>query len=96
MVPIEALRQISHLSPGHPRAMGALQGLGLGLLVGAATGAMIGLASGDDRCSNDWCIFRLTAAQKAVGGGIVLGGVGLILGTAIGAIVGAHTTIVFR
>jgi hypothetical protein len=37
MVPIEALRQISHLSPGHPRAMGALQGLGLGLLVGAAT-----------------------------------------------------------
>jgi hypothetical protein len=72
-------------------ARGAWEGLGLGLLAGITTGAMIGLASGDDHCPPDgFCFFQFSAGDKAILGGIVLGGAGLVVGGLLGAVVGSR------
>jgi hypothetical protein len=91
-VPTAALQSVSYRS----RATGALEGLGIGLVVGALTGAVIGLASGDDQCNpNQWCLLRFSAVQKEVGAGIALGALGMISGVIIGAIVGHRDKIIF-
>jgi hypothetical protein len=68
------------------RGAGALEGLGLGLLGGALTGAIIGFADGDDPPES---FLSFTAEEKAVIGGVLLGGVGGLLGLPIGAAVGS-------
>lgn len=69
------------------RGRGALEGLGIGILTGAVTGAVIGFASGDDDPKT--VFLPLTAEEKALGGGIVLGAAGGLLGLPIGAAVGS-------
>ena len=64
---------------------GAWEGLGLGLLSGAVTGAAIGFADGDDESG----FLTSTAEEKALGGGILLGGAGGLLGLLVGAAVGS-------
>jgi len=66
--------------------------IGRGVLIGTAsglfTGAMIGLISGDDPpCDNLGCILYppLTAGEKALSNGVVLG----ICGAGVGALVGS-------
>lgn len=49
-----------------------MEGLGLGLLSGVVTGAVIGFADGDDESG----FFAFTAEEKALLGGILLGGAG--------------------
>jgi hypothetical protein len=72
-------------------ARGAWEGLGFGLLAGITTGAVIGLASGDDHCSaNGFCLFQFSAGDKAILGGIVVGGAGLVLGGLLGAVIGSR------
>ena len=72
-------------------ARGAWEGLGLGMLAGITTGAVIGLASGDDHCSaNGFCLFQFSAGDKAILGGIVLGGAGLVVGGLLGAVIGSR------
>jgi hypothetical protein len=67
------------------------KGMLLGFLIGAGTGAIIGLAAGDDTPSNNSdCAFgaipfQLTAEGKAVIGGILGGGAGLLVGGIVGA-----------
>lgn len=91
--PTEALRAIE-LPRQHGR--GALEGAGTGLLAGALLGAGLGFASGDDTCpAGQWCIFKLTAAQKAAGAGILLGGAGLVIGAIAGAVIGHSTVLEF-
>jgi hypothetical protein len=70
----------------------------IGFCAGALTGVVIGLASGDDKIQgpsdNDpWGIgaavsnaFAMTAGQKAIAGGILLGSTGAVVGMVIGAI----------
>jgi hypothetical protein len=70
----------------------------IGFCAGALTGVIIGLASGDDKIQgpsdNDpWGIgaavsnaFAMTAGEKAVAGGILLGSTGAVVGMLIGAI----------
>jgi len=70
--------------------VGALEGLGLGVLIGGATGAVLGYADGDDECMNDHCWFALDAGGKAMIGGVVLGALGGIIGLAAGAMRGSH------
>jgi hypothetical protein len=72
---------------------GGLEGFGLGFLGGAAVGAVIGYADGDDECDpNDghWCLFTMTAGEKAVLGGAVFGVLGGALGGLIGLARGSH------
>jgi len=67
------------VSAGH-KSRGALvaKGAGLGLLAGAAVGALLGASTS---CSG--CI--LNSSESAAVGGILLGGVGLVIGAAVGA-----------
>jgi hypothetical protein len=70
----------------------------IGFCAGALTGVIIGLASGDDKIQgpsdNDpWGIgaavsnaFAMTAGQKAIAGGILLGSTGAVVGMLVGAI----------
>ncbi len=57
-----------------------LRGAGIGLLAGIASGGSIGLASGNDPPG----FLSMTAGDKAAIGGVLLGGVGLIVGTIAG------------
>jgi hypothetical protein len=67
-------------------------GLLIGAIAGAAVGAIIGFAGGNDfeKNRNGWCLFCLTAGQKAEAGGFILGSIGSGIGALIGR--GAHKT----
>lgn len=104
--PLAAVREVRHLSPGHPRLIGAFQGAGLGLIAGAVLGVITGLASGDDECDPrrharlqtlisppQLCILKFSAATKATWAGVAFGAAGLLAGGVIGAIVGEKTTV---
>jgi len=71
------------------RGRGALEGLGIGALIGAGTGVVMGLASGDDECEG-FCLFQMTAEEKAVVGGILMGGLGSVVGLVVGAVRGSR------
>lgn len=82
VIPIENIR-VASMRKKNSALKGALIGLG----VGAFTGAIIGFVDGDDVSSpNSWNILSFTAAEKALGGGLVLGTGGAIIGTIIGAL----------
>ncbi|HUF12029.1 MAG TPA: hypothetical protein VMN78_02890 [Longimicrobiales bacterium] len=82
LVPLSPGLEIQRsLGPRTPLA-GFMNGTALGLLAGAATGAVVGAASGDDTEG----LFQFTAAEKAVGLGIVLGAGGAVVGGIIGAV----------
>lgn len=88
VVPYESVGSVEHVSHG----MGALEGLGLGVLIGGGVGAVSGLASGDDRCDdteNECDVFNFTAGEKAILFGILIGGVGGLVGLAVGAVKGS-------
>ena len=55
---------------------------GIGALVGVVAGLALGLAAGDDD-PNQW--FAMTAGEKAVAGGILMGGTGALVGLVVGA-----------
>ena len=64
---------------GRGATIGGLSGVGLGLI--------IGLASGDDECpQGSWCIYQMSAGDKALAGGLALGISGTIVGMTIGAV----------
>lgn len=58
------------------------RGARIGALIGLAAGVTLGLASGSDD-PNQW--FALTAGEKALGGGVLLGGTGALIGLLVGA-----------
>ena len=62
---------------------GALEGLGMGLLVGAVVGGALGASA---RCEG-WCF--VSQGELALIGGAVLGGIGALVGAPIGAAVGS-------
>lgn len=70
---------------------GAGEGILIGAGAGAAAGAVLGLADGDDPPCGDseWCFFNLTAGEKALVGGVLLGGLGAIVGLAVGTVMGS-------
>ena len=94
-VPIESVREIRHLSAGHPRLTAGLKGAGLGLLLGAAAGAVLGLiASPSGSCEPDrFCLIIFSPAQYAAVGAAIFGGGGLIAGGIFGAVIGDHTSV---
>ena len=70
---------------------GMVEGLLLGGLGGVVVGGAVGLSRGDDTCpAESFCLFNFSAADKAVIGGIVLGGIGLVLGGLAGAVAGSR------
>jgi hypothetical protein len=74
---------------------GALQGLGLGILVGGGVGAVVGYAQGDDpQCEpGTFICFRMRAQDKAMLDGLIGGGIGGIAGAIIGGIIGSETVV---
>jgi hypothetical protein len=62
------------------------KGLLIGAIAGAAVGVIIGYAGGNDfeKYPNSWCLFCLTAGQKAEVGGFVFGSIGASIGGLIG------------
>jgi hypothetical protein len=90
VLPSQQVARIEETSHG----MGAAEGFGLGVLIGGTIGAVAFYASGDDECNNDegqWCLFTFSAEEKAVIGGIALGGVGGLIGLVVGAATGSTT-----
>lgn len=79
------LSGIDRLDVGRKRTtwQGAGRGAGYGALLGFIGGAVVGLASGDDKPED---FFAFSAEEKAAGLGVLLAGVGLIGGAAVGAI----------
>ncbi len=78
----------------------ASRGVIYGAVGGFVIGAIIGLASGDDPVvppeEDFWGfsnMFRLTAVQKAVGGGLLLSGAGAAVGGITGALIKKKFTI---
>lgn len=68
------------------RGSGALRGLAIGGGAGVLAGAVIGFADGDDDCPSDsWCLFQMTAGEKASIGAVVFGLVGGVVGATLGA-----------
>jgi outer membrane lipoprotein SlyB len=76
-------------------AKGALQGLGLGVLIGGGLGAAAGYAGGDDHDCGESAILCVdfSAEEKAVFAGIGGAAVGGLLGLFIGGVVGSETVI---
>jgi hypothetical protein len=91
VLPSQQVARIKETSHG----MGAAEGLGLGVLIGGTIGALAFYSSGDDECNGEgegqWCLFTLSAEEKAVLGGIALGGVGGLIGLVVGAAAGSTT-----
>ena len=79
-VPIAALSRLD-VSTGRHRH--TLQGAGIGGLGGAALGAISGYASGDDDPNQ---FLAMTAGGKAALGAVLIGGVGLVVGSVVGAL----------
>ena len=71
------------------RGRGALEGLLLGAGIAGTTFAMLGYASGDDECTG-FCLFTMSASDKAIFGAFVGGITGGLFGIVIGAIRGSH------
>ena len=69
------------------RVRGAFDGLVWGFLAGAVAGSIAGATQGDDPPGQ---LIRFTGPEKAVGGGLLLGGAGAVVGAVVGALVG-HT-----
>jgi hypothetical protein len=85
-VPAQSVTHLAVSAGPRSRRAGAGRGLGLGFLGGAVIGAMLGFADGDDKCvEGQWCIFDLSASDKAVLGGVLMGGVGAAIGGLVGA-----------
>ena len=58
-----------------------------GGLVGLGVGLMVGFGSGDDQCDpSSFCLFALTAEEKALTAGLALGMSGAVIGTIIGSL----------
>jgi hypothetical protein len=69
------------------RWSGANRGGIIGAVTGGAAGIVAGLVDGDDRCgSGEWCLFEMSAGEKAVLGGMALGAAGGVIGAAIGGL----------
>jgi hypothetical protein len=77
-----ALAGVTRLEVSRGRRRHVLRGAGLGTLLGVASGAVLGFASGDD--DPGW--IAVSAEEKAVILGTGLGGVGLLVGTVVGAL----------
>lgn len=71
---------------------GAGEGFLIGTGIGAGVGVVLGLADGDDPPCADgsWCLFNMSAGEKAILGGIMLGSIGSLVGVAIGAVSGSE------
>ena len=73
-----------------------VRGLITGALIGLGTGVAWGLIEGDDKGVNDpasFCIFCMTAGEKAVAYGATAGTLGGIIGTIFGALARQRFTI---
>ncbi len=80
-VPILTNRGEVFVSAG--RRSNAGRGAGIGFLAGAVVGAALGYAAGEDCGGNRFlCLDR---REMALGGGVLLGGVGTLIGLAAGA-----------
>ena len=79
-IPLASVTELSVSRGRRPAGARALRGAGFGLLVGAGSGAVIGFVSGDDPDG----FISLTAEEKALGMGVLLGGAGALIGTVIG------------
>lgn len=75
----------------HNRGRGALEGFATGAVAGSLAGAALGLIAGDDPpCSDGWCLFRMTAGEKAQLFGITLGTISGLGGLVRGAVRGSR------
>ena len=72
------------------------RGILIGAVAGAITGAIVGFTSGDDynKNRNCWCIFCLSAGEKAALAGFGLGLTGSLIGGIVGAV--AHKTFIIN
>ena len=82
-IEFQNLREVSLKRKGS-----TVRGLLTGAVSGAVFGVILGFADGSDYKKNtgSWCLFCMTAGQKAAAGGVVFGGLGGITGTIIGAV----------
>jgi len=79
-LPFESVTRVE-ISRGS-RGPSILKAAGVGLLAGATFGAIIGYTDGDDEPG----FLALTAAEKALGGAIVFGAIGLVVGLVVGLV----------
>jgi hypothetical protein len=67
------------------RSTGRRSRAGAGLGIGAATGLLVGSVAGFVQGDDESGFFQLTAGEKALTGGLLGAGVGLVIGGIVGA-----------
>lgn len=87
VVPLASVRSLSVARGRTPTGRSALRGAGYGLLIGGGAGVVIGFASGDE--TGD-CFICLSAEEKALLAGGVLGVGGAVVGGVAGALTRPH------
>jgi hypothetical protein len=84
-VPFASISRLEVSGGERSRMSGFGRGAGSGFLIGAAVGGIIGFADGDDDCAEaGWCFVELSAGEKALLGGVVIGGLGGVIGGLVG------------
>lgn len=84
-VPVASISRLDVSAGERTRMAGFGRGAGFGFLAGAGIGAVMGFADGDDNCAEGgWCILEMSAGEKAMLGGVVIGGLGAVIGGLVG------------
>lgn len=84
-VPIASISRLEVSGGERSRMSGFGRGAGFGFLIGVGVGGMLGFADGDDDCAEaGWCFVELSASEKALLGGVVIGGLGGMIGGIVG------------
>ncbi|CAN5328581.1 hypothetical protein BH23GEM2_BH23GEM2_19230 [soil metagenome] len=84
-VPVASISRFEVSAGERTRMSGFGRGAGLGFLIGAGIGGVLGFADGDDDCAEaGWCFIEFSAGEKAMLGGVVIGGLGAVIGGLVG------------
>ena len=84
-VPFASISRLEVSGGERSRMSGFGRGAGFGFLIGAGVGGMLGYADGDDECSGDsWCLFQMSASEKALVAGVAIGGLSAVIGGIVG------------
>ena len=84
-VPFASISRLEVSGGERSRMSGFGRGAGFGILIGAGIGGVLGFADGDDDCAEaGWCFIEFSAGEKALLGGVVMGGLGGVIGGLVG------------
>lgn len=83
-VPVASISRLDVSAGERTQMAGFGRGAGFGFLIGAGIGGAMGLADGDDKCEFSCGFLEMSAGEKAMLGGVVVGALGAVIGGLVG------------